>query len=233
MTSASTIRDGAIQLMRLSGLGGLRPNTVILGFYDQSIPEDGLRTHHRYKRRWLKSNTSNEDLFESSVSINTSDRYSTLDFPSNIFSSFEAEYSHFYPFKDYVERMKWNNSMLIPMFKSFAIRSIWIRVFVSLEIFPAYKSKIWIHVNKKCSLTSGQYVYFSHPIEERRNSFRLIFYLQQHRLNSMWPVCTCYNWPPFSQWYNHGKAMRFYEFSSVLMQLMRIFIVHRRIWMNY
>ncbi|CAF1067493.1 unnamed protein product [Rotaria magnacalcarata] len=57
MTLAPTIRDGVLQLMRLSGLGGLRPNTVILGFYDGALPEDKLRNRSFFKRRWLKSST--------------------------------------------------------------------------------------------------------------------------------------------------------------------------------
>ncbi|CAF3975806.1 unnamed protein product [Rotaria sp. Silwood2] len=61
MTSAPTIRDGAIQLMRLSG--GLRPNTVILGFYDDTVPEDKLRSRPFYKRHWLKSNRLINTLF--------------------------------------------------------------------------------------------------------------------------------------------------------------------------
>lgn len=38
-------------------LGGLRPNTVILGFYDSATPEDKLRNRSFFKRRWLKSST--------------------------------------------------------------------------------------------------------------------------------------------------------------------------------
>ncbi|CAF4896410.1 unnamed protein product, partial [Rotaria socialis] len=38
-------------------LGGLRPNTVILGFYDSALPEDKLRNRAFFKRRWLKSST--------------------------------------------------------------------------------------------------------------------------------------------------------------------------------
>ncbi|CAF1237766.1 unnamed protein product [Rotaria sordida] len=57
MTLAPTIRDGVLQLMRLSGLGGLRPNTVILGFYDSAAPEDKLRNRSFFKKRWLKSTT--------------------------------------------------------------------------------------------------------------------------------------------------------------------------------
>jgi hypothetical protein len=36
-------------------IGGLRPNTVILGFYDNVVPEDKLRSRSFLKRRWLKS----------------------------------------------------------------------------------------------------------------------------------------------------------------------------------
>ena len=36
-------------------IGGLRPNTVILGFYDCSAPEDKLRNRSFFKKRWLKS----------------------------------------------------------------------------------------------------------------------------------------------------------------------------------
>ena len=39
-------------------LGGLRPNTVILGFYDNSIPEDKLRNRSFFKKRWLKPTTA-------------------------------------------------------------------------------------------------------------------------------------------------------------------------------
>ncbi|CAF3397965.1 unnamed protein product [Rotaria sp. Silwood1] len=63
MTSAPTIRDGVVQLIRLSGLGGLRPNTVILGFYDNTVPEDKLRSLPFYKRHWLKSNRLINTLF--------------------------------------------------------------------------------------------------------------------------------------------------------------------------
>jgi len=62
MTSAPTIRDGVLQLIRLSGLGGLRPNTVILGFYDNNTPEDKLRNRSFFKRRWLKGSVPMNNL---------------------------------------------------------------------------------------------------------------------------------------------------------------------------
>lgn len=36
-------------------LGGLRPNTVIIGFYDSAAPEDKLRNRSFFKKRWLKT----------------------------------------------------------------------------------------------------------------------------------------------------------------------------------
>jgi potassium/chloride transporter 9 len=94
MTSAPTIRDGVVQLIRLAGLGGLRPNTIILGFYDHSIPEDKLSTHSFYKRRWLKSglrpdaSTITLDSFNGSTYTNVNDIDSILHFPSRTISYF-------------------------------------------------------------------------------------------------------------------------------------------------
>ena len=111
MTSAPTIRDGVVQLMRLSGLGGLRPNTVILGFYDTAVPEDKLRNRSFFKRRWLKSSTplqamttaSNQppatirsgvmegastitlNSFNSSVTINANEMYPIFNFGGQLF----------------------------------------------------------------------------------------------------------------------------------------------------
>ncbi|CAF1237544.1 unnamed protein product, partial [Didymodactylos carnosus] len=57
MTLSSSIREGVLQLIRLSGLGGLRPNTVILGFYDNIVPEDKLRSRMFSRKRWKKYGT--------------------------------------------------------------------------------------------------------------------------------------------------------------------------------
>ena len=86
VTSAKSIRDGATHLMRLSGLGGLRPNTVILGFYDDVAPEDHLRTRPFFKRLWLKSTSGAPDtvrlnLDEHATSVNGSERSSVFAFP--------------------------------------------------------------------------------------------------------------------------------------------------------
>ncbi|KAL2096261.1 hypothetical protein ACEWY4_008409 [Coilia grayii] len=43
LTLASSIRQGVQHLLFISGLGGMRPNTLVLGFYDDSTPEDLLQ----------------------------------------------------------------------------------------------------------------------------------------------------------------------------------------------
>ncbi|KAM3834894.1 solute carrier family 12 member 9-like [Vipera latastei] len=42
LTLASSVRNGTQQLLFISGLGGMRPNTIALGFYDNADPQDYL-----------------------------------------------------------------------------------------------------------------------------------------------------------------------------------------------
>ncbi|XP_068810463.1 solute carrier family 12 member 9 [Struthio camelus] len=45
LTLAPSVRHGVRQLLFTSGLGGMRPNTLVLGFYDNAAPQDGLAQH--------------------------------------------------------------------------------------------------------------------------------------------------------------------------------------------
>ncbi|XDV33363.1 hypothetical protein PO909_003787 [Leuciscus waleckii] len=42
LTLADSIRHGVQHMLFISGLGGMRPNTVVLGFYDDTLPQDRL-----------------------------------------------------------------------------------------------------------------------------------------------------------------------------------------------
>ncbi|KAG7470991.1 hypothetical protein MATL_G00119790 [Megalops atlanticus] len=43
LTLADSVRHGVQHLLFISGLGGMRPNTLVLGFYDDCAPEDKLQ----------------------------------------------------------------------------------------------------------------------------------------------------------------------------------------------
>ncbi|XP_070538625.1 solute carrier family 12 member 9-like [Ptychodera flava] len=50
LTLCDTIRGGIQHLLRISGLGGMKPNTVILGFYDNCIPVDSFKKGEIFKK---------------------------------------------------------------------------------------------------------------------------------------------------------------------------------------
>ncbi|KAI1898786.1 hypothetical protein AGOR_G00075950 [Albula goreensis] len=40
LTLSTSVRQGTQHLLRITGLGGMKPNTLVLGFYDNCVPED-------------------------------------------------------------------------------------------------------------------------------------------------------------------------------------------------
>lgn len=71
LTVSDSVRDGMRHLVRLSGLGGMKPNTVCLGFYDSSTREDLLADYHAAASSWnplLKLRQDNASLEDSGTS---------------------------------------------------------------------------------------------------------------------------------------------------------------------
>ncbi|KAM4743219.1 solute carrier family 12 member 9 [Anableps anableps] len=62
LTLADSVRHGVQHLLFISGLGGMRPNTLVLGFYDDCLPKDKLIESS-------KSSTESTDPFSSSQDI--------------------------------------------------------------------------------------------------------------------------------------------------------------------
>ncbi|XP_077987296.1 solute carrier family 12 member 9-like [Glandiceps talaboti] len=60
LTLSATIRDGVQHLLRVSGLGGMKPNTVVLGFYDKCLPEDSFKKGNLFKKTKVRFEESDE-----------------------------------------------------------------------------------------------------------------------------------------------------------------------------
>ncbi|XP_055863932.1 solute carrier family 12 member 9-like isoform X2 [Biomphalaria glabrata] len=65
LTLSSSVSEGFQQLVRLSGLGGMKVNTVCFGFYDDTMPTDSLLKTKIRKRKLFGSIDSSQQDFES------------------------------------------------------------------------------------------------------------------------------------------------------------------------
>lgn len=61
LTLADSIRHGVQHLLFISGLGGMRPNTLVLGFYDDASPQDQLQDSSLSMSKFLDNSSQNED----------------------------------------------------------------------------------------------------------------------------------------------------------------------------
>ncbi|XP_056421493.1 solute carrier family 12 member 9-like isoform X1 [Hyla sarda] len=99
LTLSDSVRYGAQQLLFISGLGGMRPNTVIMGFYTRSSPDELLRNelevdHSRssplmYTSTGRKKSTENFSAWEYVAIISDSIKMSKNVVLARYFSEFD------------------------------------------------------------------------------------------------------------------------------------------------
>ncbi|OQR66987.1 solute carrier family 12 member 9-like [Tropilaelaps mercedesae] len=77
VTLAPTVLDGLHHLVRIAGLGAMKPNTILFGFHDDSVPSDFFN-EHRFET--LKNARSGNDPFLSLRAEADTERLSKLEF---------------------------------------------------------------------------------------------------------------------------------------------------------
>ena len=206
MTTAPTIRDGVVQLIRLSGLGGLRPNTIILGFYDSAAPEDKLRNRSFFKKRWLKSSTP----------LSSTTAATTFQQPSTIQSG-AMEGASTITLNSFNSSAAINGNDMYPIFNFGDLRQENEEKELDIHSYVQIIKDV-LHLNKSICLARNFHQLQKDEIELNRRrvfidiwpvsatvptgawttyalslSFRSISSFQKHRRSSTSPVSTCFN----------------------------------------
>ena len=69
VTIANSVPEGFQQLVRIAGLGGMKVNTVCLGFYDTAPPIDTLIKTRPRKRRFFNKDVSHWVEYRNKVTL--------------------------------------------------------------------------------------------------------------------------------------------------------------------
>lgn len=89
MTLAPNVREGLPHIARIAGLGAMKMNTIMFGFYDNAIPIDFLQNDERYQRfeetLIANNSSSSEDVFK----IRKAGRLGKIDYIAMVKDSIE------------------------------------------------------------------------------------------------------------------------------------------------